>query len=48
LGLDAVRWQGATLLRAHAREEEQRRQARAIVEAPLRQIEDAWNRHFGG
>lgn len=24
------------------------RQAQAVVEAPLREIEDAWNRHFGG
>ena len=26
----------------------QLRQARAVVEAPLREIADAWNRHFGG
>ena len=30
VGRDAVRWQGATTLRAHAREEEQRRQRAAV------------------
>ena len=38
VGCDAVRWQGATTLRAHAREEEQSRQ-RAV--ARLTQVRSA-------